>query len=262
MKDFNKKVIVITGAASGIGWALTERFAREGAYLVLSDLNKAAVKEKAAGIGAPAYATNVAMEDEIKKLVENVIAQYGHIDMFISNAGIAYPAGIEISADKWKQIFDINVLSHVNAAKYAIPHMLERGEGYLLNTASAAGLLVEFDAAPYTVTKHAAVGFSEWLSLNYKDKGIRVSVLCPAAVRTPMTTGNAALLKYAIEPEELVDKVIAAISEERFMISTHDFVDKLFQLKGNNYEEYMKAMQGYHKEAVELKKTQSVSLSY
>jgi len=255
MKDFKDKVTVITGGASGIGLALAERFAKEGAKVVISDLNEKAVNTKATEIGAVAIVANVGKEEDIKLLVESTLAQFGRIDLFVSNAGIAYPAGIDIAAEKWKQIYDVNVLSHVNAAKYALPAMLERGEGYFLNTASAAGLLVEFNAAPYTVTKHAAVGFAEWLSLNYKHRGIDVSVLCPAAVKTPMIAGSASLMKYAMDVEQVVEKVIRALAEKRFMISTHEYVDKLFTLKGHDYEEYILVMDGYRKETEALDKT-------
>jgi len=252
MKNFKDKIVVITGAASGIGWALAERLTKEGAQLVLSDLNEQALVEKAKILSAIAIPANVGVEADIKYLVDQTILHYGRIDLFVSNAGIAYPAGIDIAIDKWKQIYDINVLSQVYAAKYVLPIMLAQGSGYLLNTASAAGLLTEFNSAPYTVTKHASVALSEWLALNYKNKGIQVSVLCPAAVKTPMIANSPSLEKYAIEVEEVIDKVIEALAENRFMISTHAYIDQLFRLKGNNYEEYLQTMEKYRKETEEL----------
>ncbi|RDC56355.1 SDR family NAD(P)-dependent oxidoreductase [Pedobacter chinensis] len=252
MRNFKDKIIIITGGASGIGLALGKRFIAEGAVVVLSDLNDKAVRTQAEAIGAVSMTTDVSIEADIKHLIDQTIERFGRVDMFISNAGIAYPSDIDTITEKWEQIYAINVLAHVFAAKYVLPGMLQRGEGYLLNTASAAGLLCEFNAVTYTATKHAAVGLAEWLALTYKSRGIKVSVLCPAGVRTPMTAGSPSLLKYGIEVEEVVDQVISAIAEERFMISTHKFVDQLFQLKGNDYEKYMSAMEIYRKEAEDL----------
>jgi NAD(P)-dependent dehydrogenase (short-subunit alcohol dehydrogenase family) len=252
MKYFKNKIIIVTGGASGIGLALSTRFIREGAKVIICDLNKNTVEQKAKEIGATAFVANVGIEADIKNLVEMVLSQFGQIDMFVSNAGIAFLAGIESPAEKWKTIYDINLLAHVYAAKYVLPGMIARGEGYLLNTASAAGLLIELDAAPYTATKHAAVGLAEWLAIHYKNKGITLSVLCPAAVRTPMITGIANLEKNAIGLEELVDKVMEAVANNRFLISTDDQVDKLFQLKGNDYDEYIRVMDGYRAESEKL----------
>ena len=168
--------------------------------------------------------------------------QFGRIDLFASNAGIAFTASLDTLAEEWQRIFRINVLAHVYAAKYALPSMLERGEGYFLNTASAAGIIIEYNALPYTVTKHAAFGFAEWLAATYRRKGIRVSVLAPAGVRTPMTVDRPELLAHAIEVDEVVDKVVAGLAGEHFLISTHGFVDKLFLLKAQDYDAYIRAM--------------------
>ncbi len=244
MKNLKDKVVIVTGGASGIGFGLAERFVKEGARVIISDLNEAAAKAKAKTLGCIAIAANVGVEADIAHLVDSTLKQFGRIDLFVSNAGIAYPAGLETSLEKWRQIIDINVIAHVNAAKYALPSMLERGEGYFLNTASAAGLLIEFDALPYTVSKHAAIGFAEWLAVTYKSRGIRVSVLAPAGVLTPMVANNSSplLLNNAIGVDVVVDKVIASLAEERFLISTHAFVDKLVHLKGEDYEKYIRQM--------------------
>ena len=236
------KVIVVTGGASGIGLALCTRFAREGARVVLSDLRREAAEAHAAAIGGYGVAANVGSEEDIARLVEAATERYGRIDMFCSNAGIAADGGEDAAASQWKLIYDVDVLAHVYAAKYALPPMLEHGSGYLLNVASAAGLLTEFHSAPYTVSKHAAVGFAEWLAITYGDRGIKVSVLCPAAVRTPIIAGIPSLEKTAITTDILADIVMHAIADERFMISTHDWVLDLFKLKGTNYERYIKAM--------------------
>ncbi len=249
MKDYKGKVVVVTGAASGIGFGLAERFAMEGARVVLSDLNEAAAREKASLIGAVPITANVAIETDVEHLVSESIKRFGHIDLFVSNAGIAPHTGIDTTAANWEKTLAINLLSHVHAAKHALPGMLERGAGHFLNTASAAGLFVEFDSLTYTVTKHAAVGFAEWLALAYGDRGIRVSLLVPAGVRTPMAANDPDILSRSIEVGELVDKVMAALAEERFLISTHAFVDELFALKGRDYEAYMERMRTRRDEA-------------
>ena len=171
------KVCVVTGGASGIGLALCTRFALEGAHVVLSDLSQEACEERAAPIGALAVAADVAREEDIANLVSATIDRFGRVDLFVSNAGIAIDGGIDTPTDKWQKIIGVNLMSEIFAAQYAIPHMLEQGSGYLLNVASAAGLLVIPDTVSYTVTKHAAIGFTEWLAVIYGGRGIGVSVL-------------------------------------------------------------------------------------
>ena len=238
------KVAVVTGGASGIGLALCTRFAQEGAHVVLSDLNQEACERRAAPIGAFPVVANVGREEDIANLVSATIDRFGRIDLFVSNAGIAIDGGIETPTEKWQQIFDVNVMSEVFAAKHVIPHMLEHGGGYLLNTASAAGLLMIFDTVSYTVTKHAAVGFTEWLAATYGDQGIRVSLLCPAGVRTPILDGKAGSpqTRDLITTDQLVDIVMQALAEERFMISTHAFVLDKFAIKARDYDEYIRTM--------------------
>jgi NAD(P)-dependent dehydrogenase (short-subunit alcohol dehydrogenase family) len=235
------KVCVVTGGASGIGLALCTRFANEGAHVVLSDLDQTACEHHAAPIGALPIAADVGREQDIARLVATTIERVGRIDLFVSNAGIAIDGGIDTPTDKWQKIINVNLMSEVFAAKYAIPHMLEQGGGYLLNVASAAGLLVIYDTVAYTVTKHAAIGFSEWLAVTYGDQGIGVSVLCPAAVRTPILNGkdDRPEAKDAITTDQLADIVIEGLAAERFMISTHPWVLELFVLKGQDYEAYI-----------------------
>ena len=155
------KVAVVTGGASGIGLGLCSRFAREGAQVVLSDLSQDSCEEQAAPIRAFPVAADVGREDDIEHLVAATVEKFGRIDLFVSNAGIAIDGGIDTPTEKWQKIIGVNLMSEIFAAKYAIPHMLEQGSGYLLTVASAAGLLVIFDTVSYTVTKHAAIGFSE-----------------------------------------------------------------------------------------------------
>ena len=251
MKEFKGKVVVVTGGASGIGLALCTRFVKEGANVVLSDLNEKAAKEKAEQIGAIAIAANVAKEDDIKNLVEKTIALYGQIDLFVSNAGIAILGDENLPQEKWHLAYDVNVMSHVYAAKYVLPYMKAKGSGYLLNVASAAGLLMEFHSAPYTASKHAAVGFAEWLAVACAKDGIKVSVLCPAGVRTPMAEDIPSLMQHAITTEEVVEYTLKALAKEDFMISTHDYILKIFQMKAADYQKYITLQQDRAKAEIE-----------
>jgi NAD(P)-dependent dehydrogenase (short-subunit alcohol dehydrogenase family) len=228
--DLAGKVVVITGAAGGIGSALARRFAAEGARLCLSD--RAEVAPLAAGLpGALAVPADVGIEDEVRELVAVAERELGPIDLFCANAGIATGQGLWAGAADWAAAWSVNVLSHVYAARAVLPGMLDRGGGYLLHTCSAAGLLTAPGDAPYTVTKHAAVGFAEWLAVMYGGAGIKVSALCPQGVRTPMLTGglaandpsaNAVAAAGAIlEPEQVADAVVAGLAAERFLILPH-----------------------------------------
>ncbi|MFI9380087.1 SDR family NAD(P)-dependent oxidoreductase [Kutzneria sp. NPDC052558] len=164
-------------------------------------------------------AADVGREQDIERLVEATVEHFGRIDLFVSNAGIAIDGGLDTTAEQWRKIIDLNLMSQVHAARHAVSHMLAQGGGYLLNVASAAGLLVIFDTVSHTVTKHASIGFTEWLAATYEDQGIGVSVLCPAAVRTAILAG-----KYdtpeggrdAITTDELADIVVKGLAEERF----------------------------------------------
>jgi NAD(P)-dependent dehydrogenase (short-subunit alcohol dehydrogenase family) len=238
------KVAVVTGGAQGIGLALCTRFAAEGAHVLLSDLRQEACERAAAPIGAVPVAADVGREEDIEHLVASTIDRFGRIDLFVSNAGIAIDGGIETPTDKWQKIIAINLMAEVWAAKYAIPHMVEQGGGYMLNVASAAGLLVIPDTVSYTVTKHAAIGFTEWLSTMYADKGISVSVLTPAAVLTPILAGKEDTPEGqdAITTEQLADIVMEGLADERFLINTHPWVLEKFAVKARDYEQYIAMM--------------------
>src|SRR4029077_8874244 len=187
------KVVVVTGGANGIGRALCRRFVAEGARgVVVVDLDGDGVQTLAAELGdiALGLTADVAVEADIVNVVEHTEEHFGPIDLFCSNAGIGGGGGIEAPDEIWRSIWEINVLAHVFAARAVLPSMLARGEGYLLNTASAAGLLMNIGNASYTATKHAAVGLSEWLSITYGDQGIKVSCLCPQGVKTNMLMGS------------------------------------------------------------------------
>ena len=254
MKDFKGKVIVVTGGASGIGFAFCKRFVKEGAKVILSDINDSAAAAKAKEIGATAIVANVGKEADIKILVEKTIEMYGQIDMFVSNAGIAFTTDENTGEDKWHLSWNVNVMAHVYAAKYAIPYMKQSGGGYLLNTVSAAGLIQEFHSAAYTATKYAALGFAEWIATAHAKDGIKVSVICPAGVKTPMIQGAPTLLKDAIEPDDLVELTLKAIAKEQFLISTHQYVTDLYQLKTTDFEKYFDIMKQQRKEAELLDK--------
>jgi NAD(P)-dependent dehydrogenase (short-subunit alcohol dehydrogenase family) len=244
-------VVVVTGAASGIGAAMARRFAVDGARaVVLADLDQAGLEAVAADVasaGATAVSRrcDVAVEADIAALTA-AAEDLGPIDLFCSNAGIAIAGGEEVPDEQWRTIIDVNVMAHVHAARAALPGMLARGRGYLLNTASAAGLLSQIGSAPYSVTKHAAVAFAEWLSITYGDRGIGVSVLCPQAVRTAMTAGSdeggVAGVDGMIEPDEVADAVVEGLAAERFLILPHPQVLDYLRRKTDDYDRWLAGM--------------------
>lgn len=250
------KVVVVTGAASGIGRALCERFAAEGARAVVaSDIDQAGIDATVAAIAPHTQAMGVVCdagnEHAVASLVEQTLARFDQIDLFCSNAGIFTAGDENVATAAWQKIWDINVMAHVFAARAVLPGMLERGEGYLLNTASAAGLLSQVGSAPYSVTKHAAVGFAEWLSITYGNRGIRVSVLCPQAVRTKMTAvgdgdGGVAGLDGMLEPGQLADTVISTLAEERFLVLPHPEVLTYMRRKTDDYDRWLGGMRRLH----------------
>ena len=237
------KVCVVTGGAQGIGLGLCTRFAHEGAKVVLSDLRQEACERSAAPIGAYPVAANVGSEEDVANLVAKTVERFGRIDLFVSNAGIAVDGGIETPIDGWRKIIDVNLMGQVFAAKYAIPHMLEQGSGYLLNVASAGGLLVIPDTVGYTVTKHASVGFTEWLAVLYGDR-IGVSVLTPAAVKTAILAGkdDTPEGRGAITTEQLAEIVIQGLADEHFLINTHPWVLDKWAIKTRDYDEYISTL--------------------
>jgi NAD(P)-dependent dehydrogenase (short-subunit alcohol dehydrogenase family) len=240
------RIVVVTGAASGIGRALAQRFAAEGAKLVVcSDRNGDGVRAVAQEVGGIAFETDVSKEADILHMIETVEAEQGPIDLFCSNAGIGIGGGAEAPDEAWQRIWDINVMAHVWAARHMVPRMAARGEGYLVNTASAAGLLSQIGSAPYAVTKHAAVGLAEWLAITHGDKGIRVSVLAPQAVRTAMTAGNpdgVASVDGMIEPEAVAEACIRAIEAEDFLILPHPEVLEYMRRKTGDYNRWIGGM--------------------
>jgi NAD(P)-dependent dehydrogenase (short-subunit alcohol dehydrogenase family) len=244
------KVIVVTGGGSGIGAAMARRFAADGAAtVVVADRAAHAARSVADEIGAVAETVDVADADQVAGLVARVLDQHGRIDLFCSNAGITTGVELEDPDDLWHQAFEINVMSQVYAARAVLPSMLARGSGYLLNTASAAGLLTSPGDAPYAVTKHGAVAFAEWLSVTYGDRGIGVSVLCPLGVATPLlmdplAAGNAGAQAVAasgtiISAEQVADAVAEAIAAERFLILPHPEVGTFWAQKASDPDRWL-----------------------
>ena len=247
--EISDKVVVVTGGASGIGAGMAQRFAREGARgVVVADVNLERAQGVAAGIGAQAVAVrcDVSSEADIQALVRQARERFGRIDVYFSNAGIlGRMGGIELEDALWDKMWQIHGMAHVWAARAVIPEMVERGEGYFLVTASAAGLLNIVESAPYGVTKHAAVAIAEWLRIAYGRKGVRVSCLCPQSVQTDMTrdgTGSAGI-DGVLTPEQVADVVVQAMREERFLALPHPEVAKYFQAKGQDYDRWLGGMQ-------------------
>lgn len=257
--DINGKVVIITGAGRGIGAAMARRFGRDGAErVIVSDVDAAAADAvaseiKAAGGYAVAQSADVSLEADIQALADLAMADHGRIDLFCSNAGIIQQGGPDAPDAAWNRSWQINVMAHIHAARIALPGMIARGEGYFLNTASSAGLLTALGAAPYTTTKHAAVGFAEWLAITYGSQGIGVSVLCPAAVRTRMLDeamgGDAGKAVESggtvVDPEEVARLASEAITARRFMVHTHAEIPEYMKRKVSDIDRWIGGMQRF-----------------
>jgi NAD(P)-dependent dehydrogenase (short-subunit alcohol dehydrogenase family) len=244
--ELTNKIVVVTGGASGIGKAMAERFHREGAAkVVVADMNAEGAKAVASAIDGWSMGLDVSKEADIVQLIEETENRFGPIDLFCSNAGIGIGQGLDEPDDVWRKIWEVNTLSHVYAARNLVPRMKARGGGYLLNTASAAGLLSQIGSVTYAVTKHAAVALAEWIAITHGRDGIRVSVLCPQAVRTPMTAGGAGVagVDGMIEPEDVAQTVIEALSEERFLVLPHPTVAEYMKRKTTDYDRWIRGMQ-------------------
>jgi len=244
--------IVVTGAAGGIGRALCRRFAAEGARaVVLADRDLAGARALADEIGGLAVELDAGRESSVRALIDAATNANGAIDIFVSNAGVPGAlGGPGASEEAWDEAWRVNVMAHVWASRALLPEMLERGEGYLVNTASAAGLLTQVSSLVYSVTKHAAVSLAEWLAIEYGERGIRVSCICPQGVRTPMLDlameepASAAALTAGglLEPEDVADAVAAGLREERLLILPHENVAGFMALKGADPERWIKGM--------------------
>jgi NAD(P)-dependent dehydrogenase (short-subunit alcohol dehydrogenase family) len=247
--EIRDKVVVVTGGASGIGAGMAERFAREGARgVVVADLDLERAQGVARGIGSQAVALrcDVSREADIQELVRQARERFGRIDIYFSNAGIlGRLGGLELEDALWDKMWQVHGMAHVWAARAVIPEMVERGEGYFLVTASAAGLLNIVESAPYGVTKHAAVAIAEWLRIAYGRRGVRVSCLCPQSVQTDMTrdgTGSAGI-NGVLTPAQVAEVVVQTMRDERFLALPHPEVAQYFQAKGQDYDRWLGGMQ-------------------
>jgi NAD(P)-dependent dehydrogenase (short-subunit alcohol dehydrogenase family) len=263
--DIAQRVAVVTGGASGIGRSLCLALAEHGARgVVVADVDAGGAAQTAdaiesAGHKALVVPTDMSREDDVTALVARAEEAFGPVDLFCSNAGIIVDGGVEVPDEAWSRIWAVNVQSHVYAARALLPGMLARGEGYLVITASAAGLLTELGSAPYSVTKHAAVALAEWLSITYGDQGLRVSCLCPQAVRTNLIATShrevsdmpeertglgtpQASVDGVLTPDQVAHSVLEALADERFLILPHPEVAGYEQRRAGDRERWLRGM--------------------
>ena len=258
MEVENKRVI-ITGSANGIGSSLSRVFKeRNVESMILVDLDESNNTKLSNEVGGISYKADVGNEDDIIKLVEFAKQEMGGIDIFCSNAGISGAGGLlNTSNEDWSNIWNVNVMSHIHAAKHSLPIMLEQGSGYFMNTASAAGLLTQLGAAGYSVTKSAAVSFAEWLKITYGERGIGVSCLCPQGVRTPMVedapeiVGSLVSIDGLLEPDVVANEVIECIEKEQFLITPHPEVLEYMKIKASDPDRWINGMQSLTKQLIE-----------
>ena len=244
------RVAVITGGGGGIGAALARALAAEGAaHVAVADLDGEAAGAVAAEVAGSSFELDAADPSAVSEMIESVISTHGPIDLLCANAGIATAGDVEADAEIWQRAWDVNVMSQVHAARAVLPSMLARGAGYLLLTASAAGLTTSLDSAPYAVTKHASVALAEWLAITYGDRGIGVSCLAPQFVDTPMgrsamTTpaATAWVAQIMIDPAEVAAAVVEGLRAESFLILPHPEVAGYFQNKAAEYDRWIGGM--------------------
>lgn len=263
--NVEQRVAIVTGGGGGIGSALVARLAREGARVVVADLDADSARAVSESVNADhpgstvSSGADVSDTDQIQRLIDLAESTLGPVDLYFANAGIAGAPGLDASEQDWDLSIDVNLRSHIRAARLLLPQWIQRGEGYFVSTASAAGLLTQIGSATYAVTKHAAVGFAEWLSVTYGERGVRVSCLCPMGVNTPMLSagkdsadalGRAATQAVTsagdvLEPAEVADAVLAAITDERFLILPHAEVLDMYRQKGADYDRWLRGMRRY-----------------
>lgn len=241
-------VAVVTGGARGIGRAICERFAQEGARgIVVADKNAEEAEAVAKLVGGTAIECDVGVETDVQKVVEETLARYKSVDIFISNAGITTKGGIETSDSDWQKLWDVNVMSRLFAARSAIPAMLEQGGGALVQVASAAGLLTEIGSAAYSVTKHADLALAEWLAVQYGRRGLRVSCVCPLGVETDMLDPEDPIHQFlqvqSITAADVAESIVQGIAEERFLILPHPQVEEFYQMKADDPDRWIRGMQ-------------------
>ena len=244
------KRVIVTGAAFGIGKAMTESFLESEAEVVIVDINEEALKQTAGDLNVEYITADVSSEDAIKEIISASNSFMGGIDIFCSNAGVAGAGGLlSTTEEDWLNIWGVNVMSHIYAAKHTLPQMLKQESGYFVNTASAAGLLTQIGAAGYSVTKAAAVSFAEWLKITYGNKGIGVSCLCPQGVRTSMVEDAPGIVSALVgidgimEPADVASDVIKAIEKDQFLIAPHEQVLDYIKMKAQDYDRWIGGMQ-------------------
>ncbi|MFC7505732.1 SDR family oxidoreductase [Nocardioides sp. CPCC 206347] len=259
------KVAIVTGAGGGIGAALAIELAEQGARVVVADLDPERTAQVAAAVGGVAVTGDASRVEVLKEMIAAAESNFGPVDLFFANAGVGGGSGIGESDEDWQRTLDINLFSHIRAARLLVPGWIERGSGYFVSTASAAGLLTQIAAAPYSVTKHAAVGFSEWLSVTYGDQGVRVSCICPMGVNTAihhdalnavdevsqLGANVVAKAGTVLEPEDVAAITLAAMEEETFLILPHPEVLEYYRRKGSDYDRWLAGMRRLQREAAE-----------
>jgi len=243
------KTVIVTGAASGIGAAMASRFAAEGASVVVADLDESAAQTTAATFNGLGVACDVTRENDIKALVKTAEEQFGQVDLFCSNAGVCLGEPTHSASadnDAWNLCWSVHVMAHVYAARAVLPSMIKRGTGYLLQMSSAAGLLSQIGDAAYSATKHAAIGFAESLAITHTEDGIKVSVICPQYVATPMLgySNNETVdhVPGVITAEALAEVVVQGVEQECFLILPHPDVAQYIQFKSADYDKWLSAM--------------------
>lgn len=248
--ELANRSVIITGGASGIGAGMARRFGSEGAKVLVADLDGDGADAVAAEIGGVGMRVDVTSDADNRAMVEAAEEAHGPVDLLCLNAGIGTAGSVDAPDDDWQRTWDVNVMAHVYGARAVLPSMIDRGEGYLLVTASAAGLLTNLGAAPYSVTKHAAVALAEWLAITYGDLGIRVSCLCPQFVRTQMVDDLVSISDgfadwaraTSLSVEEVADAVVAGLRAERFLILPHPEVGEYFVNKATDYDRWLAGM--------------------
>jgi NAD(P)-dependent dehydrogenase (short-subunit alcohol dehydrogenase family) len=260
-----EKVAIVTGGGNGIGRALAAKLAEQDARVVVADIDSRACDAVADAINAerPGVAVGVAADvsdtGQIEQLIQRAESEFGPVDLYFANAGITGVSGLDVTDDEWDRSLDINLRAHIRAAQLLVPGWVERGEGYFVSTASAAGLLTQLGSATYSVTKHAAVGFAEWLNITFGDQGVRVSCLCPMGVNTNLlyspgesddplarlATRAVTTAGDVLEPDDVADVVLQAIEDERFLILPHPAVLEMYRHKAADYDRWLKGMRRY-----------------
>ena len=253
------KVAVVTGGAHGIGRAICEQFAAENARgIVVVDRDLSAANQVAEAVGGLAFPCDVGVEADIEAVVRQTRECFGRIDVFVSNAGITTKGGIETANADWQRLWDVNVMSRLYAARAVVPSMLEQGGGYLVQVASAAGLLTEIGSASYSVTKHADLALAEWLSVQYGRQGIGVSCVCPLGVETDMLDPEDPIHQFlqvqSISPADVAESIVQGLAEETFLILPHPQVTEFFQMKADNHDRWIRGMQRLNQKLTKKRK--------